>query len=143
MMLNSDTCKTTRVVNATAAGTTNINGSVLDMQNFNNVRFVCLLNALTAGQATALKAQQGNDPALADAADIAGAVTPNAADADSNKMLILDVNLSLITKRYVRCVVLRGTQNAVIDGVIADQYHAKKKQLTDDATTTSQATNAF
>lgn len=135
--------KTTRVINATAAGTTAVNGTVLDHQGFENVRFVALLGTLTATQVTALKAQQGDASDGSDMADITGAVTANAADADSNKMLVLDVSANLITKRYVRCVVTRGTANAVIDGVIADQYYPGVVPTTHPTSTLSQAKKAF
>lgn len=125
--LLNNSVKTTRVINATAAGTTDINGTVIDMSEFDGVRFVAMFGALTATQVTNMKAQQGDQSDGSDAADIPGAVTANLNDADSNKVLILDVSKNMITKRYIRCVVDRGTANAVVDGVIADQYIARKK----------------
>lgn len=134
--LNYD--KRTRVVNATAAGVTAINGSAIDMQDFDSVVFECAMGALTATQVTGLKAQGSNDNGGSDPyADITGAATAAAADADSNKLLILEVNRP--QKRYIRCVVTRGTANAVIDGVIAVQSGAKKAPVTHDATTVSQS----
>ena len=103
----NEVVKSTRPINSTAAGTSAVNGSVIDMTGFNAVRFTAVLGTLTATQVTALKAQQGNAANGSDMADIAGAVTPAAADADSNKLLMLDVNVSKITKRYVRPVVTR------------------------------------
>ena len=38
-------------------------------------------------------------------------------------------------ERCLRCVIDRGTANAVIDGVIALQYLAKTEPVTHDATT--------
>jgi hypothetical protein len=38
-------------------------------------------------------------------------------------------------ERYVRCVVDRGTQNAVVDGIVAYQYGAKEGPTTHDSTT--------
>ncbi len=138
----NEVVKSTRPINSTAAGTSAVNGSVIDMTGFNAVRFTALLGTLTATQVTALKAQQGNAANGSDMADIAGAVTPAAADADSNKLLMLDVNVSKITKRYVRPVVTRGTANAVIDGVIADLYRAGTLPQTQSDTTVSQATQS-
>ena len=116
--------KVTRVMNAIAAGTSDQNGTTLDMQNFEGVMFVAAFGALTATQVTALKAQQGAASDLSDAADLAGTLVGPLADGDGNKCLILDVWRP--EERYVRCVVDRGTANAVIDGVIAIQYGAKK-----------------
>ena len=118
--------KASRPVTATAAGTTAINGNSYDMQDFEGIVFVCSMGTLTATQVTSLKAQGSSDNSTW--ADIAGAVTANAADADSNKLLVLDVYRP--QQRYVRCVVNRGTANAVIDSVIALQYGAKKTPTT-------------
>jgi hypothetical protein len=134
--LNYD--KRTRVINATAAGTTAINGTGIDMQDFDSVTFEVAMGALTATQVTGLKAQGSNDNGAGDPyADITGAATAAAADADSNKLLILEVNRP--QKRWIRCVVTRGTANAVIDGGIAIQSGAKKAPVTHDATTVSQS----
>jgi hypothetical protein len=126
--------KRTRVVNATVAGVTAINSTSVDMQDFDTVVFECALGALTATQVTSLKAQGSPDNSVW--TDITGAVTANAADADSNKLLLLEVNRP--QQRYVRCVVNRATANAVIDGVIAVQLGPKKAPVTQDATTVSQ-----
>src|SRR5216683_4355068 len=114
--------KRTRVVNATAAGVTAINGTGVDMQDFDNVIFECCMGALSATQVTSLKAQGSPDNAVW--TDITGAVTANANDADSNKILQLEVVRP--QQRYVRCVVNRGTANAVIDSVVAVQKGPKK-----------------
>jgi hypothetical protein len=131
-----ESLKFTRGLNAVAAGVTVQNGAVIDMSGFEGVIFVALLGALTATQVTALKAQTGNANDGSDAADITGAVTANMADADSNKILVLDVFRP--QKRYVRGVVTRGTANAVIDGLLVIQYGAKSRPSVNDATTTSQ-----
>lgn len=129
--------KRTRVVNATAAGTTPINGTVLDMQGFESVVFVCALGALTATQVTSLKAQGGNAANGSDMADLVGAVTANAADADSNKLLVLEVVRPDPTLRFIRCVVNRGTANAAVDSVVATQYADKRVPESDDSATVS------
>lgn len=135
-LLNS---KTTRVSNAVAAGTTAVNCTVLDMQGFETVMGVCCLNTLTATQVTNLKAQAGNAANGSDMADLVGAVTSNAADADSNKMLILEV-VKPTNHRYLRFVVDRGTANAAIDSVVATQYAVHKAPTTQDSSTVSQST---
>lgn len=115
-----------RLVNATAAGTTNITPAHgVDMSNYDGVLFICAMGALTATQVTKLKAQQSNDDGVSDAyADIAGAETAAAADADGNKLLILDVYKPL--KRYVLPIVERATANAAIDSVTAIQYRGRR-----------------
>lgn len=125
--------KVTRVMNAVAAGTSVQNGSVLDMSGWDGVMFIAQVGTLTATQVTGLKAQQGAASNMADAADLAGTAVGPLADGDSNKCLVLDIYRP--RERYVRCVVTRGTANAVIDGVIAIQYRGRKAPVTQDTTT--------
>lgn len=129
----SDVVKTVRVMNAVAAGTTDQNGTGVDMQGYDAVRFVAGFGTLTATQVTSLKAQQSSDNGSSDAyADIEGSDTGNAGDDDDNDLLITD--LIRPTERYVRPVVLRETANAVIDFVIAELYRARDIPVTQDAT---------
>lgn len=130
--------KTVRDVNATAAGTTAINGTVIDMAGFDAVRATALMGALTATQVTSLKLQFGNLANGSDMADVTltdgtAPQTGNAADADSNKLLIVDV-VKPSGYRYVRAVVNRATANAVVDGVIIDLYQAMSCPVSQDAT---------
>lgn len=120
--------KVTRVLNAVAAGTSSQNGSVIDMQGYEGVAFVAAFGTLTATQVTSLKAQEGDASNLSDAADLEGTSTGPLADGDSNKLLVLEVFKPL--KRYIRPVVVRGTANAVIDGVIAIQWAGRVKPET-------------
>lgn len=116
-------CKVTRLINSTAAGTSVINGTGLDMTGFDGVLFIGSFGALTATQVTSLKAQQSSDNGSSDAYDdLAGTNVGPMADGDGNKMLLLDILRP--RKRYVRPVVVRGTANAVIDSVVAIQYAA-------------------
>lgn len=124
--------KRTRVSNAVAAGTTDVNTTVLDMSGFDCVYWEALFGTLTATQVTLIKAQQGDLADGSDAADITGAATAALADADSNKALVLEVIRP--QKRFVRLVVDRGTANAVIDGVMGIQYHSMKQPEADDST---------
>ena len=145
MSFLNEVVQTTRVINSTAAGTSNVNGSILDMEannGFDGVRFTALLGTLTATQVTLLQAQQGNNANGSDMANIVAAVTPAAADGDSNKLLIVDVSRTQITKRYMRVVVQRGTANAVIDGVVADQYQCRTVPQTQAGSTISQVAQA-
>jgi|GEM_PF-887794 len=115
-----------RVVNATAAGVTLVTGTHVDSSMFDGVLFLFALGALTAGQATSVKVQGGalvNDSDMADLLGSAGG--PIAiADGDSNKMIAIDV--AMPTFRYLRPLILRATQNAVVDGVLAICYHGGK-----------------
>lgn len=137
----SNYCKRTRISNAVAAGTTTVTCTIIDMLGFESIKVTALLNALTATQVTKLQLQGGQQANGSDAANIPGAVTPQALDADSNKMLSVEVNrpsINGLRVRYITALVLRGTANAAIDAVIADQFLPKNAPQLDDATTTSQ-----
>lgn len=120
--------KITRAMNAVAAGTTDQNGGVIDMQNFEGVMFIAAFGTLTATQVTQIKAQQGKQSDGSDMADLAATLVGPLADADGNKMLVADVFRP--RERYVRLVIDRGTADAVIDGVIAIQYGPRKMPTT-------------
>lgn len=115
-----------RVLNAVAAGTTSQTGSTIDMEGYDGVLLIALIGTLTAGQVTSLKAQQSSDDGAADTyADLAGSNTGPMADGDSNKLLCLDIFRP--QERYIKGVIVRGTQNAVIDGLLAIRYQASKR----------------
>jgi hypothetical protein len=139
MALNTRT-RVVRVNTGTVAGTTSINApssSGVDMsQNggYRGVRFIALLGALTGSQVTKLKVQgspDGSDYTTL-GGDLLGSSTVAMADADGTKMLVCDVYRPI--HRYVRAVVVRGTANAVIDGVIAELYDPITEPTTDDTT---------
>lgn len=111
-----------RVMNAVAAGTSDQNSDSVDMAGFDGVLFIALLGTLTATQVTKLTAQHSADDSTF--AAITGGSTDAMADADSNKLLFVDVYRP--QNRYVRAVVDRGTANAVIDGVLAIRYCGDK-----------------
>ncbi len=127
----SKVAKIVRLVNATAAGTSDINGTHVDMKGYESVTFIAGFGALTATQVTALKAQQGALADDSDMADLAGTKVGPLADGDSNKLLALEIVRP--RERYVRPVVDRGTANAVVDFVIALLYKADKEPVTHDA----------
>ena len=125
--------KITRCHDAIAAGTTDQNGTGLDMSGYNGVTFIASFGAIVAGAATGIKAQQSDDDGSSDAySDIVGTAIAIDDDEDTG-MLVLDIIRP--TKQWVRLVVTRGTQNATIDGAIALQYGAATQPVTHDATT--------
>jgi len=122
--------KVTRVTNAVAAGTTDSNSSSVDMQGFESVMFIALFGTITATAVTSIHAEQSaDDSTFADLESTSISID----DDEDNMVLVLEVIKP--TDRYVRCVVDRGTANAVIDGVIAIQYNARNVPTTQDATT--------
>lgn len=132
----SKTVKVVRASNAVAAGAADINCAVVDRQGFNGCLIIAHLGAIVAGAVIALKAQQGDDPAGADAADIAGSRVPAVAATDSNKTLVLDI--AKPRERYIRPVVVRGAQNSAVDSVEVILYNASHNSPSPDATLAAQ-----
>jgi len=125
--------KVTRLSNAVAAGQTTVNGSSVDMQGFEAVTFYVLIGSITSSGTVDVKAQQSNDDGNSDAfADLEGTKI-SYADDDDNQVAVLEVVNP--QERYVRPVVVRGTADSVIDGIIAVQTGAKVAPVTHDATT--------
>lgn len=126
--------KITRHNNAVAAGTSDItptNG--IDMANFEGCLFMVPFGTITASAVTSIKVQQSSDDGDADAyADLLGTgVTVE--DDDDNQIFWIDVYRP--RERYLKLIVDRATQNAVVDGIIAIQYGPKKLPTTHDSTT--------
>ena len=90
-----------------AAGVTDANSDIVDMAGFDAVRFITGYGAVTAGALTSQKVQQGAQPNLSDAADLAGSGV-TVADTDDNKLVIQD--LIRPNERYLRVAYDRGTQ---------------------------------
>lgn len=124
--------KVTRVMNAVAAGTSEQKSSVLDMQDFDGVVFILLLGTVTDASVITLTAYENT--ASSTSSPTPTAVTPAAgpatASTDSNHALLIDVYRP--QKRYIFADVLRTTQNAAIDGIIAIQYRGRVKPTTHD-----------
>lgn len=132
-MNRANTEKTIRVMNAVAAGTTDQTSSAIDTQGFEGVKIYTAFGTITSGAVTSVKVQQSSDDAAADAyADLAG-TSITVADDDDNQVVVHDIYRP--QERYLKVVIDRGTQNAVIDGIIAVLYGADKMPTTDDSST--------
>lgn len=122
-----------RVMNAVAAGTTTQTSSAVDMAGYQGVRFIVSLGAVTATGVPAVKASDC-DTSGGSYSDIAGSLgTAYVASTDDNKVWVLDIYRP--THRFVKCIVTRGTANAVIDGIVAELYEPRNQPAIDDATT--------
>lgn len=134
MHMLSEAVKTVRHNGAAAAGTTDVDPSNgVDTAGFQAVQFEVAFGAITAGAVTSIKAQQSSDDGDSDAySDIAG-TSITVADDDDGKVFILDIRNP--TKRYVKCYVDRGTQNAVLEGITAHLYDPTESlPITQDST---------
>ena len=121
--------KFTRVLDAVAAGTSDQNSSSVDMKSFDAVTFAVGFGAITASAVPPIKLQGSDDDSAW--SDLAGTAV-SVADSDDNKMVLAEINQP--QQRYVRCVVDRGTQNAVIDFAVAMQSKANKAPVTQSST---------
>jgi hypothetical protein len=125
--------KITRVSNAVAAGTTDVESTSVDGAGFDAAAFVVEFGAITSTAVTSVKVQGSSDNSTfvdLEATSIA------VADDDDNQIFVVDVVRP--PYRYLRCVVDRGTANAVIDGITAIQYQARFMPVTQPATTTGE-----
>ena len=108
---------------AGVAGAAAINGSTLDMSGFEGVLVIVRFGAITSGAVTSIKMQQGAESNLSDAADLLG-TGQTVADDDDDETFYIDLYRPV--ERYVRVVVSRATQNAVVASAEYVQYGAAK-----------------
>lgn len=124
--------KVTVVEAAAGAAQTALDSDILDMSGYEGVLFIAMLGDITSGSVLTLAAQQNTANSTSGMATLSGSATftAGASDADS-KVLALDVYRP--RERYVRAYLTRTTQDAIIGGVIAIQYGATKKPVTQHA----------
>lgn len=124
-------CKT-----AVAAGTSDITDATgVDVSGFEEVAFLVPFGTITSGAVTSVKLQQSDDDGSSDAYSDLEASSCTVADDQDDKVLILACRRPL--KKYVRCYVDRGTQNAVVNGIIAILRHPRVSPVTQDSTVIS------
>lgn len=114
-------------VTAGAAGTSAINGAVLDMSGFEEVLVIVPFGAIVSGAVTSIKWQEGDTSNLSDAADVAG-TSQTIADTDDDKTFYISVVKP--RSRYGRVVVSRATQNATVGAIIYVQRGARNLPVT-------------
>ncbi len=101
-----------------AAGTGNVNGNTIDTRGATNANFTLHVGTVVSGAAASWKIQQGDASDGSDMVDIDGAVQ-TIQDTDDDKLF--EIEIAKLRKRYVRCVVLRATQNVTINGCVVRQ----------------------
>lgn len=112
-----------------AAGTTTLTTEGVDTRGYQGVLLRVGFGTITAGAATSIKAAQSTDDASTDAySDILGS-SQTVADDDDNQ--VFEIEIWKPGKRWVELIVLRATQNAVVDFMEAWLYgphHAEPTQ---------------
>ena len=121
-----------RISNAEVAGTTDITSSEVDTMGYDGVVFVTAFGTITSGAVTSVKIQQDTATGMASAADLEG-TGRTVADDDDNQIVIHDIYRP--RERFLRVIVDRATQNAVVDGIVAILYKGLKKPATNDSST--------
>lgn len=124
------------VSNAVAAGVTAINCDSVDLKDHSGVEFCAVFGAITAGAATSVKAQGSDNNS--DWSDLTGTSITVADDEDDTAFVI---DLSNPIHRYARMVVLRATQNAVLEAAVARMYGPGTAPTTQGATVSGSETH--
>jgi len=121
----SKNCKITRAIlpSAGVAATSTINGATLDMVNYESVLMIVTFGVITGSAVTSIKAQQSSD-SFSSAENLLG-TGQTIADDDDNETFYIDLIKPI--ERYVRLVVPRATQNAVVASATYIQYNPRTK----------------
>lgn len=109
-----------------ASGTADRNGAVFDMSGLEGVLMVVKFATIASGATTSIKAQQGQQSDLSDAADLAGTKI-SVADDDDDQIFIID--LYRPQECYVRVVVDKDGSNAAAESAIYIGYGARDKPV--------------
>ncbi len=132
--------KVTPVAASSAAATTEVLTSVLDMSGFDGVMFIALLGDVTATSVLTLTAKGNTASSTSSPTPVTqvatAAFTAGASDAD-DKALVVDVYDPAL--RYVFASLTRTVANAVVNGIIAIQYKAEYRPTTQAATVIASA----
>lgn len=114
---------------AGAAGTSAINGASVDMANFEGVVATVSIGAIVSGAVTSLKWQESADNSTW--TDLAG-TAQTIADTDDDTTRYTAIHKP--SKRYLRLVISRATQNATIGAVTYAQYGGRTLPVTQTLT---------
>lgn len=118
-----------------SAGTSAVDGSVIDMQQdggFDGIAFVAVLGTVVDASVLTLIPRQGAASDGSDAADISGAATA-AVTASTSSSKILQTDTFRPTSRYVRPRLTRTAQNATVQSIVAILYRARKAPTSNHA----------
>lgn len=125
-------CKVTLVEAATAAGTTDVESASVDMSGYRGVLFVTTMGAITTNAVTNMHVEQSADDSSF--ADLVGTGITIADDDDGQ---MFGIEIIEPEERYLRCVVDRATQNAVVGEIYAIQFGAQTKPITNTVANTA------
>lgn len=115
--------KITKVADQQTSAGTAVNGTAIDMRNYDGVLFIGTIGTANAGNL--LKVQQGNLSDGSDGSDLEG----TAVVATQNGQVVgADVYRPLESQgRYLRPVIIRAGTNTVTGTIYAVQYHGRRR----------------
>lgn len=117
--------KITRLSNAVAAGTTDVESTSIDMDGFDEATFIADLGAIVSGAVTSAKLQGSSDNSSFSDLEGTGLTI---GDTDDNELVVL--NIVRPQHRYLKMVIDRGTQNATVDSILCIQSQAREVPVT-------------
>lgn len=118
----SEAVKITLAKAATAAGSSAANSDAVDMDGYDGVAFLTTFGTITSGAVTSIKVQGSVTSNFAEPIDLQG-TNITVADDDDGQSFLVDVTRP--PYRYLRLVVSRATQNAVIGEIYAIRYRSR------------------
>lgn len=129
-------CKFVLVNSGAAAGTSEVDSSIVDTAGYDSVAFVAILGTVVDTCVLQLAAQGNTANSTSGMTQIGTQITAAVtASGNSNSMLVLDTGFPVGSKgyRYVRAALTRTTANATIQGIVAILYNSKNRPVTQDA----------
>lgn len=118
---------------AVAAGATAITPSNgIDMAGFDGCIFIVTIGTITAGAVTSIEVHQSSDDGDSDSYTAIAGTNVAIADDEDNKIFYVDVINP--RERYLKLIVNRATQNAVLNSIVAIQYKAGNSPVAHDVT---------
>ena len=120
---------------AGVAASSDLNGSTISMAGFESVLMLVRMGAITGSAVTSIRAQQGENSDGSSMSDLTG-TDITIADDDDDETFYLDIIKP--EKEFVRVVVKRATQNAVVTSANYIQYRARKQPTTHGSAVTGE-----
>lgn len=107
-------------VEAGAAGSTDVDGSAIDMTGYDSIMFIVMMGPITTGAATYLSIEQDTVSTMDSPAEGIAGTKQTIADSKDNTIFISDIIHP--EKQYVRLHLDRATQDATV-AAVAILYH--------------------
>ena len=121
----SNEVKFTKLADASAAGTTAVNSTGIDMAGYDGIMFVLNSATITSGAVTSINAAESTTVGGTYADLLGTGVT--VADDDDDEIFWIDVSRPRL--QFIRLEIARATQNSAWGPIYALQYRATNKAV--------------